>query len=274
MLLTMLADGWLHLSGIAKLAPHLTEANREALLARAAHKSKREIEELVTEFAPRPDVPTVIRKLPDRPKEIGPAPNLQLGPDRVVSPRPAEPRPVEPLAPERYKVQFTASAELKDKIERLRALVPDSDLTVIIDEAVTEKLERLESRRYGKTRAPRQDLESTNTSPSSRHIPAAVRRAVSERDGNQCTFVDRQGRRCRERSQLQFHHKDPFARGGNHSAENIQMMCPTHNQYLAERDYGKEVMERFRGSSSLSREPGPIYSLTFQGVQGYFHAQR
>jgi hypothetical protein len=36
MLLEMLADGRLHLTGIAKLAQVLTEANRETLLARAA----------------------------------------------------------------------------------------------------------------------------------------------------------------------------------------------------------------------------------------------
>jgi hypothetical protein len=59
---------------------------------------------------------------------------------------------VEPLAPARYKVQFTASAELHDKLERLRALmrssVPDGDLAAIVEQAVTEKLQRLESRRF------------------------------------------------------------------------------------------------------------------------------
>ncbi len=78
-LLTMLADGRLHLSGIAKLAPHLSEANRETLLARAAHKSKREIEELVVEITPKPDVPAVMRKLPERPKEAKTKPATQLG---------------------------------------------------------------------------------------------------------------------------------------------------------------------------------------------------
>ena len=58
----MLADGRLHLSGIAKIAPHLTEANRETLLARAAHKSKRQIEELIAELSPKPDVPATMRK--------------------------------------------------------------------------------------------------------------------------------------------------------------------------------------------------------------------
>ena len=39
-LLTMLGDGRMHLSGIAELAQHLTESNRDELLARATHKSK------------------------------------------------------------------------------------------------------------------------------------------------------------------------------------------------------------------------------------------
>ena len=167
---------------------------------------------------------------------------------------------MEPLAPSRYKVQFTASAELKNKIERLQALMPDGDLAAIIDKAVTEKLERLESRRYGKTQVPRRDLEVTDTSPSSRYIPAAVKRAVCERDGNQCTFVDAHGRRCAERDRLQFHHGDAYARGGDHSPENLHLMCPAHNRYLAEQEYGKEVME------SYAREPAPVYSVDAAGA--------
>ena len=67
-LIEMLADGRLHLSGIAKLLPHLTETNRETLLARATHQSKRKIEQLVAELSPKPDVPATMRKLPERRK--------------------------------------------------------------------------------------------------------------------------------------------------------------------------------------------------------------
>jgi hypothetical protein len=84
-------------------------------------------------------------------------------------------------------VQFTASADLHDELERLRALmrskVPDGDLAAIIDQAVTEKLERLEARRFGATKTRRKSLSESDTSPRSRHIPAAIRRAVRERDG-------------------------------------------------------------------------------------------
>ncbi len=206
-LLEMLAEGRLHLSGIAKLAPYLTEANRETLLARAAGKSKREIEELVAELAPKPDVPATIRKLPER-RKAAPAPTLELGPDRITflptpaparSMAPAKQPVVAPLSPTRYKIQFTASAELRDKLGRLRTLmrssVPEGDLAAIIEEAVTEKLERLEAKRFAKSKSPRKGVERADTSPSSRYIPASVKRAVRERDGDQCAFVDLQARR-------------------------------------------------------------------------------
>src|SRR5262245_12048847 len=65
-LLTMLRDGRLHLTGVVKLAPHLTAENRDILLTRAIHRSKQQIEELLAELFPRPDAPALIRKLPQR----------------------------------------------------------------------------------------------------------------------------------------------------------------------------------------------------------------
>ena len=166
---------------------------------------------------------------------------------------------VEALAPSRYKVQFTASAALHDKLERLRALmrsaVPDGNLAAIIEQAVTEKLERLEATRFGKTKAPRKGPQATSR-PSSRHIPAAVRRAVHERDDGRCRFEGEEGRRCTATDRLEFHHRHPFGHGGGSSAENIRLMCRTHNQYLAEHDYGSEAMARHRRPEDRVGESG------------------
>ena len=71
------------LSGIARLAPLLTEANRESVLARAVGMSKREIEELVAELSPKEDIPATIRKLPERRQKTKPTRSLQLVPERV-----------------------------------------------------------------------------------------------------------------------------------------------------------------------------------------------
>jgi len=173
---------------------------------------------------------------------------------------PVRPAVLEPLAPGRYKVQFTVSAGLREKLERLQALmrasVPDGDLASIIEAAVTEKIERIEARRFAQVKAPRKELAETDTSPSSRHIPAAVRRAVHRRDGGRCRFVDERGRRCPERRRLEFHHLVPFGYGGDHSPGNVQLTCPGHNQFLAERDYGEEVMARHRSGLPSSRPQG------------------
>jgi hypothetical protein len=272
-LLDMLADGRLHLTGIAKLAQHLTDENRDGVLARAVGKTKRQIDELVAELAPKPDVAATMRKLPKkREKKKLKSVSPQLRPDGVApsppAPAPAKPPVVVPTAPSRYKVQFTAGAEFHDKLERLRALmrstIPDGDIGAIIEEAVTEKLERLEAKRFGKTKSPRKNLEETDTTPSSRKIPAAVRRAVCARDQNQCTFVDESGRRCAEKSGLEFHHVKPFGRGGDHSPANIRILCRSHNAYMAERDYGKDVMNRYRnGGHAGGRVSEPFATYTF-----------
>ncbi|HXV60095.1 MAG TPA: hypothetical protein VEK15_05335 [Vicinamibacteria bacterium] len=294
-LFEMLADGRLHLSGIALLAPHLTESNRDAVLARAAHRSKREIEELVAELAPKPDAPSTIRKLPSPPQNDRPAPD-QLRPERVDPPSelrpdgvtmsgsPPQPKPekpteataslppkasseVKPLAPERYRATFTTSAEFRDKLRRLQALMrsstSDGDLAAVIEESVTEKLERLEAARFAQTKAPRKDLQETDTTPSSRYIPAAVRRAVRKRDGARCAFEDAQGKRCTESNRLEFHHNNPFGRGGDHSLDNVRLLCRVHNAFLAEQDYGKHVMQKHRGSGDRVSESAPVYFAHF-----------
>jgi hypothetical protein len=80
MLLMMLRDGRLHLSGIVRLVPHLTVENRQEMLRRATHKSKRQIEELVAEPEPQPDARAQMRKLPARPPTAFPASTPESSP--------------------------------------------------------------------------------------------------------------------------------------------------------------------------------------------------
>ncbi|HSD66432.1 MAG TPA: hypothetical protein VLF95_07015, partial [Vicinamibacteria bacterium] len=87
MILPMLGDGRLHLSGIALLAPHLTAENRETLVRRATHRSKREIGELVAELAPREDVPAAMRRLPERNAPLAAMPSTPSGMGRSVTRR-------------------------------------------------------------------------------------------------------------------------------------------------------------------------------------------
>jgi 5-methylcytosine-specific restriction endonuclease McrA len=104
---------------------------------------------------------------------------------------------------------------------------------------VTPELESEPSHAGTNARHPRQ---------RGRHIPAAVRRAVSARDGQQCSYVDPAGRRCPETHLLEFHHLEPFALGGEHTAENVALRCVAHNALAAEDDFGRERIEVVKGS--------------------------
>jgi hypothetical protein len=160
---------------------------------------------------------------------------------------------IAPLSAERFKVQFTASRPFHDKLRRgqdlMRHAVPNGDPAVILERALDLLLAQVEKRKLGAAERPRTAHQHDS---SSRHIPAAVRRAVSLRDGNQCAFVGPVGR-CRERALLEFHHVIPFADGGRATAENIQLRCRAHNRYEAELLFGlttvlddADVVERIR----------------------------
>src|SRR5438552_14856340 len=72
MILDLLASGAMSLTSVRILRPHLTPENHEAVLARASGRSRRQIEALIAELAPRPDVPSSARK----PPTVAPPPKL------------------------------------------------------------------------------------------------------------------------------------------------------------------------------------------------------
>ena len=153
------------------------------------------------------------------------------------------------------------SAELRDKLRRHQRLTPERDLACIIDVSVSAELERLEAKRFGKTNKPRKHVDDADTAPGVRGISAAVKRFVWARDGGQCSFVSDDGKRCPERHALEFDHDEPYGVGGDRSPDNIRLACRTHNLYLAELDYGKEKMDRYRRSPDRVGEPAPAFNF-------------
>jgi hypothetical protein len=256
-ILARLAEGTITLTTVCLLAPVLTDNNHQQLLEAARHRRKREVELLVAGARPQAFVPCTIRKLP-QPGRGGPvrssdtpSPDVRL-PDgagdpcpavvtRDASPpatppaaqAPARPAIVRPLTPESYKVQFTASRDTHDRLRRvqdlLRHSVPNGDVAVIFDRALTLLLEHLEKQKLAAAANPRNTIGST---ARTRHVPAAVRRTVWARDEGRCAFVGTNGR-CQERGFLEFHHVEPFATGGETTAGNLQLRCRAHNGYEA-----------------------------------------
>ncbi|HEX9487103.1 MAG TPA: hypothetical protein VF976_08565, partial [Gemmatimonadales bacterium] len=270
-ILEAVRSGQVHLAGLRLLAPHLTTGNQEKVLAEAAGKPKREIEELVARLWPQPPVPTVVRKLPGRPNpppEASPAfsfgaaipvaqpespPVLAFAPSPAPPPRRDERRPVvAPLAEDTFKFQFTASRACRDKFRQaqdlLRHRIPDGDLATIVENALDLLIEQVKKERFATGRKARQAPAEDADASSSRHIPDAIKREVFERDGGRCTFTDEHGRKCAETSALEFDHHDGFARTHLHRADRIRLLCRAHNQHAAEQMYGRAFMERARAS--------------------------
>ncbi len=273
-ILERLGEGAVTLTTVGLLAAHLTPENHRELLDMARHMSKRQVEELVARLRPQPPVLSSVRRLPTAspPPAQPPAPaeatalpgaaaspqptgDTQAGaaprlPSAAPAPPSARPAVVAPLAPERYKVQFTASAETYEKLKLAQALlrhqIPDGELGAIVDRALTALLADLARKKCAATDRPR---VSRGTVPGSRHVPAEVKRAVWLRDGGRCAFVGRNGRRCTEQGCLEFHHVVPYAAGGASTADNLQLRCRAHNGYEAERYFGRRTPARGAGGT-------------------------
>jgi len=274
-ILTRIANGDITLTTITRLASHLTDENHEALLDAARHKSKDDVKRLVAAIDPQPDVAASIRRQANRvpvPAQAvtDTAPLLEAAPNEcniapaappVSAPAPAlrrapMPAVVAPLSQARYLVKFTASQETHDKLQRARDLlrhtVPNGDPAAIIDRALAVLIAQLEKAKLGAAARPRSGSQvgSGRACPATtRHVPAAVKRAVWARDEGRCAFVGTEGR-CPETGFLEFHHVVPFAAGGATSVENLQLRCRSHNAHEAERFFGSRAL-----SGQSSRAP-------------------
>jgi len=96
-------------------------------------------------------------------------------------------------------------------------------------------LEKVEKRKRGRSTqrgTPAKAARVRSIRPgadNSRNLPPEVRRGVGERDGDQCAFISKDGRRCTERRFLEFHHIVPYALGGPSTLDNISLRCRRHN---------------------------------------------
>jgi len=360
-LFTMVARGEIHLSGIHRLAAHLTPENHESVLAEAKHKTIRQIEKLVARLAPQPDVPSTVRALPRRnitsnalllttqptvsaptatatastatastataptataPTAAAPVPQTETSlaehattapvqtslaqtplaqavttatpishpataqasppaahsasapvtPQATGLPLRRSPDPA-PLSPGRYKLQVTLGEDAHSKLAQLQDLlahqIPNGDPAAIVERALDALLTKVLKRKTAATKKPRtpkpiSDQASKASGRWVRRGPAAVRREVWKRDCGRCTFVGADGHRCNETRGLEFAHLEPWAKGGETTAENIALRCRAHNAWEADRDYGADFMARKRqrkASTAASDAPASLRPL-------------
>jgi hypothetical protein len=154
-----------------------------------------------------------------------------------------------PVNNNRTELRFFGDPELLKNLGRIRELKGDLSLEEIFKVAVGQYLEKIDPLR----KSARQEAKRTPTSESqsrdirrSRYVPKEVLRKLHERSGGQCEYRHGQtGQRCESRYRLQVDHITPFAMGGETKLENLRLLCPSHNAFLAIQAFGHEKMRPY-----------------------------
>lgn len=170
------------------------------------------------------------------------------------------------INPTLTELRITVNDEVMQNIERLKELwsheIPNASLSDLLQKMAYYCREKLdpEKKRLStsstdaytgcSTGAP--TTGSTSPAPDAhsvkktRYIPAQIKREIYQRDKS-CTYVSSStGQRCNSKYFLEIHHKEPFAKGGANSKENLSLLCRTHNNLLACQEYGNEKIQHYQ----------------------------
>jgi hypothetical protein len=208
-----LRDGRLCASTAVLLGQVMTDENLTELVARAAYRTKAEVEEIVVSIRPRPAPLEGIRKLATPPtasvaiaSSIAPPQHSPFGgalfepphaqaenlPATAAAVEPGAPAPapvlpapspakVEPIAPDRWSVRVTLDAEAKAELETLKALlshkIPNGDLAGVLREAIRCGIEKHGKRKGAvapsRTRSVVRDSGAEAESTNGSAVPAS-----------------------------------------------------------------------------------------------------
>ena len=271
-LLVALAESRISLTVAALLAPHLTEDNVKKLISDCAGMKRRETEEYIVAFRPKPVFEPSIRKRSAPPVQVESPPSTSTSP--APPPAPVEtPKSsktiLQPARPEVFNFRFSANRDFKDKFERLAEVVgvenAQKNMAEILEKALDialeqkdpkKKLERRRKRERARTAKSRSNEIAKKDEPAkSRYVAAEVLERVHERDSYQCVYRGRGGRRCTARAGLHIDHSDPFGIFHSNDELILRLLCPAHNGLEAEHVYGPAFIQRKIDERRKARSP-------------------
>jgi hypothetical protein len=276
-----LRDGRLCFTSVVELAKVLTPENRDEVLPRFFHRSKREAAAVAaeispTEAAPHRTVVTTVRAEAPALELAAAAPNPDLRqepvhpdeplPAAVPLPAPAPARvstsarrnDVEPLTAELSRLHVTVSRRFLEKLAAAKDALSHSHPGASEEELLEAGLDLLlekAAKRKGLVEKPRKEPPPSESDT----VPAHVKRAVWTRAKGRCEWRLDSGEVCGSTHQLEFdHHPTPRAHGGPATTDNIRLHCKPHNLLGARRVFGDACMDRYtrcgRGSQRSPAE--------------------
>lgn len=232
-LLSAMKGGYLSLSAVSKIAPHVDRVDAPEIISRAEGKTTRELEDMLAPLTPESPKRDRIRTVAVEAANEGDA-----GAPEVLK---------------RVEFSFHGSPALRESIERAKDLLahkfPFGEMEHVLFEVVEYYLEKHD---------PQTTLSLGRIVPvkGSSSIAATVRRAVWARDGGRCTYVGPDGILCQTRRMLEIDHRIPRALGGLDTVENLRLLCRPHND--AER---RRVLGEGKLSANLARAKSADKSL-------------
>jgi 5-methylcytosine-specific restriction endonuclease McrA len=190
----------------------------------------------------------------------------------------------EPLTADLRRLHVTVTRRLLSKIDAARDglshAIPGATTEQVLEEALDLLLEK-QARARGLVKRPRKTVAPTPTptatpsatliesptqtsteSPPHRRdghreaIPAAVKRAVWQRDQGRCAWPLDSGGCCGSTHHLELDHVVPWARWSEPTVANLRLTCAHHNGLAARQAFGERFMGRYRGV----REPLAAYA--------------
>jgi Arc/MetJ family transcription regulator len=169
-----LADGRLHLSAVVLLAPHLLPETASELIAAAAHRSKSEIEKLLSERFARVDVPNLQAQVvanawsEQSPGTVAPEFHVtEQSPGTVDSP--FAQAPGHATTPSRTSMRLMIEDDaLRSARELLAHQFPSGNDSDIVNLALRQLVQARHKRKFGapKQRAPRKSSSNPRPHPS------------------------------------------------------------------------------------------------------------
>ena len=212
-ILEYIKNGEMTLKVVSLLSPYLKYGEGIKPIPLSRNKTTREVEKLIAAHFPKADKDDEIRR-----------------------------QKIETLSERRVHISFSADEELAKKVERAKQLLsnkyPQLRLEHVFNEALDVLLDKIDP-----LKQPSKETTSP-PAPTSRYIPKSVNLDVWKRDDAQCTYTSPEGKTCGARVYLQRDHIKPFGMGGTSTADNLTLVCKTHNLLLARQSYGRGFIEQ------------------------------
>ncbi|MBK9294958.1 MAG: HNH endonuclease [Oligoflexia bacterium] len=169
------------------------------------------------------------------------------------------------ITEEKIEVRFVITKELKEKLERVKALISHKKANPSYEELLLElaeiALKKLDKSQCQNALPPAEVKNSEaqqvgKESENSRYIPAEVKRQVWQRDQGRCQYVSdgnfnagkpenskdqsdiasNSAQKCNSTHFIQIDHVTPFSHGGSSTdINNLRLLCGQHNRYRWEK---------------------------------------